>query len=546
MTLPQANPTLDKPAARIDLAGAGVLSPLLKGLGGSISIDIEDGEILDSVRIHDDYGFESTLSGSYSHIGSGRLRWQSNITLGTHTSSGSSGGNALRNFLEWTIRRKYVDPPSGKREVSDGDRAFFDTDRAYSHVETLSLSGAGDHSSIAWNPDTGELFALTSATQIHVYDRNGSLDRTINLTPVLFYDTRAICYMGNGRWAVLCEGAYVGLDSRLVTFYLDSDDTIPQNRIEYFDFPSIQQFPLGYGSEGLAYDPVTGKFYVSTEPIGANQGGLWEIDVETEDSDGYASQTLLFHWHDIFVAPGHVPLGAVVSDISFTRDLAGGIANNSIFVLLRDELGDPSARVVCQVDIATESFVSKESHGFVGRVEGLAFNPKSEELWIINATIPEILKMDHEGYEISQVFERQFWVKDLPSSGSIYIAGQEAQNGTAVVYLNEADINPYARDASTGIAILPNFSDEFFAQQEYVGNRYANTLRNIGGISTVELFIDGAKVLDERSIWDLAGYYWDNPGEGTHTVVARVRSAEGSGLYRDITGTVEFQKFAAS
>lgn len=144
-----------------------------------------------------------------------------------------------------------------------------------------------------------------------------------------------------------------------------------------------------------------------------------------------------------------------------------------------------------------------------------------------------------------EVFIRQFWVKDPPTEKGIYIANQEAQSGEAVVFINASDPNRYARDATFGINILPEFSDEFFLQHEYDGNRYAQTLRNWGGAATVEIFADGGTdpIIPEQDIADLAGYYWETPSYGLHTLTIRLRASEGSSHYVDLTAKVRFRQY---
>jgi hypothetical protein len=128
---------------------------------------------------------------------------------------------------------------------------------------------------------------------------------------------------------------------------------------------------------------------------------------------------------------------------------------------------------------------------------------------------------------------RQLWVKDLPAAGSLYIGNQEAQSANAQFAIASGE------PLSFGINILPAFADEFFSIHEYVGNRYANTLRNWGGALTAEVSIDGAPIISERYIGEIHGYYWDAPGSGIHPVLVRLRAAESSPYYVDIDGNIE-------
>jgi len=128
---------------------------------------------------------------------------------------------------------------------------------------------------------------------------------------------------------------------------------------------------------------------------------------------------------------------------------------------------------------------------------------------------------------------RQFYVKNLPAAGSLYIGNQEAQSANAQFSVASGD------PLTFGINILPAFADEFFAIHEYVGNRYANTLRNWGGAITAEITLDGSLIISERYIGDVHGYYMASPSSGTHPIKVRLRAAKASPYYVDIDGNIE-------
>lgn len=145
----------------------------------------------------------------------------------------------------------------------------------------------------------------------------------------------------------------------------------------------------------------------------------------------------------------------------------------------------------------------------------------------------------------TSTFKREFYVKDLPAKGSIYLAGQEAQIGEAFCFIEEGG-SGLSANASFSINILPVFSDEFFSQHEYYKNRYANTLRNWGGAATVEIFSGntlGDPIISEMDIKDLHGYYWENPGYGRKRLIVRLRSSVGSPNYVTFSGYIRFKQF---
>jgi hypothetical protein len=127
---------------------------------------------------------------------------------------------------------------------------------------------------------------------------------------------------------------------------------------------------------------------------------------------------------------------------------------------------------------------------------------------------------------------RQFWVRDLPGTGSLYIQNQEAQGSQAFYQITSGD------PLSFGINILPNFADEFFKLHEITANRWTNTLRPWGGAKTAEVFLGGGNIITEQYIGDVHGYYWPNPSPGTHTILVRVRAEQSSVNFVDISGTI--------
>lgn len=130
---------------------------------------------------------------------------------------------------------------------------------------------------------------------------------------------------------------------------------------------------------------------------------------------------------------------------------------------------------------------------------------------------------------------KQFWVQDLPASGSLYINNQEAQGGSATFNIG------VSTPITFGINIMPNFGDEFFLIGEHSGNRYANTFRTWGGAKTAEIFLDGNVIIQERDVGDVHGWYWPTPSVGEHDVIVRLRAVSGSMNTVDINGTISIE-----
>lgn len=140
---------------------------------------------------------------------------------------------------------------------------------------------------------------------------------------------------------------------------------------------------------------------------------------------------------------------------------------------------------------------------------------------------------------------RQFWVKDLPSTGNLYIDNQDAA-GEAITFVNVGDSQELARVITFSINILPNFEDEFFTQQEYVLNRYAQTRRAWGGAATAEVFLNSRLIIPEQEIEDIHGYFWDDPAFGAVPITVRLRAKLGSAHYVDLTGKVRARQIPCS
>lgn len=597
----QANPTLDKMAARLGLAGTGLFGPVLKGLGGTVKIDLDRGEVLDYVKIFSQgpNEFSNTLSGTFESLGESRRRWSCPIVFGVDTDYGVSGGRAIRNFLEWRIKRKVArnpsGPPAGEKAWSHEDttamRGLDDTalrkDRSWfgsrTYYQALADSVydplAPEVSGCTWRDDNSTLYFVSDNGAITVTDRDGNiLQSIIGLPGALgFYDTEAIAYLGSDRFAILDEGSFGSRPPRLILFHLKQGaDTVEARDIHIHTLSKVEEFAGGNGAEGLAYDPATGLFYVGTQPTADGEGGLWEVDILTKDTDDEPSQRLLYRWYDVVVATGHLGAGALLGDLYYSRDMGGGYANSSIFCHFRTpDAGGPSTqRKIIQLDIESGQVVGVLNHGLSGKWEAMTFDPDSQSIFFAREGGGQnFRRFDHDDFEETEIFRRQFFVKDVPLRGGIYLAGQEAQQGEAWVFMtqNEKDTarSPYIEDATFGINVLPTFNDEFFTQHEYRGNltrvvqrvwaagtlydvmgrrppnRYAQTLRNVGGVRTVEIFADGVfgdPVIPECEIEDLAGYYWENPSYGLHTITARVRADWGSPHYVDITGYVRFRQ----
>lgn len=140
------------------------------------------------------------------------------------------------------------------------------------------------------------------------------------------------------------------------------------------------------------------------------------------------------------------------------------------------------------------------------------------------------------------VASQQFYVAELPYKQCLYINNQEAQYATA--YLYKEDNPTYVRnnDISFSINILPHLSDEFFLQQWYDSNAWANTLRHYGGAQTAEVFLDGTQIIPETPIAKVYGYYWIDPTYGYHTIEVKLRAITDSSYSISIHGNIRVRQ----
>jgi len=541
-------------AARLGLSGAGFLGPVLKGLAATVEITVEFDEMLDSVKFVSERETEYDLlsAGTYTSLGSGRRLWSRDIVFGTDTDYGDSGGRAIKNTLQWTITKKYNPNPEGEPPDVDVDRDAFNTDRDYSRVYDAATGTATENQAcgMAWRDDVKYLYVLHNTRVIRVLDEDGDAVQADVPLPTTegFIDPESICYLGSDRFAVLDEGSSGVRNPRIILFHLLPDETeIGETKI--YELDRVDEFSGNLGAEGLAYDPVEEIFYVGTQSTHTQKGALWKVDLQNADTDGRPSQTFLFFWHDVLCSPGHVGVGAVLGDIYFSRSFINGQANNSVFCSFYEPATGTyeDRRMLVQVDIEDGTFISGFSHNISGWVCGMTMIDATEKILFCRLGLyTNYWRYEHTGNEESTVFEKQIWVKDIPLKWGLCLAGQEAQLGEAICFVNVGDVNPMARDSTFGINILPIFTDEFFRQHEYSGNRYAQTIRNWGGAATVEFWTDedlGTPSIAEMDIADLEGYLWEGPSWGLHEVYVRLRASTGSANYVDIPGYIRFKQF---
>jgi hypothetical protein len=130
---PQANPVLQKIAAKLNLSGSGPENPILSGLAATMTINLSDGETLDTLRIYSGDPDSPTFEQVFEVSTDGEPT-TNNVVFGTDTDTGAS---AVRNYIEWvtdrgkTTRQFYVQnlPSQGclyinNQEAQGGDAVF--------------------------------------------------------------------------------------------------------------------------------------------------------------------------------------------------------------------------------------------------------------------------------------------------------------------------------------------------------------------------------------------------------------------------------------
>jgi hypothetical protein len=117
--MPQRNPTNDKPASRLFLAGSSAESPCLAGLATSLRLVLGEDEQLHRWRVYSDSGFDQELTWEMAPDNEDEDAQQpiaiTTIVFGVQTDTGPT---SVRNFIEWqtsrgtTTRQVWVrDPP---------------------------------------------------------------------------------------------------------------------------------------------------------------------------------------------------------------------------------------------------------------------------------------------------------------------------------------------------------------------------------------------------------------------------------------------------
>ena len=140
------------------------------------------------------------------------------------------------------------------------------------------------------------------------------------------------------------------------------------------------------------------------------------------------------------------------------------------------------------------------------------------------------------------VASQQFFVKAPPTTKGIYVRNQDAQTSAAVTYKDAYSGIAMHDNVTFSINIMPYWTDEFFYQQWYVSNAWANTVRHYGGAKTAEVLLDGVQAVAEQNIEDVYGHYWTSPAYGDHTIVIRLRGSTGSSYYVDLSGTIQVRQ----
>jgi len=136
------------------------------------------------------------------------------------------------------------------------------------------------------------------------------------------------------------------------------------------------------------------------------------------------------------------------------------------------------------------------------------------------------------------------YVAEPPTANGIYVNGQNAQGDIA--YVSRASTyhakNVINKNVSLAINIMPYWTDEFFTQQWYVPNAYANTLRHWGGASTARVLLDDVEIIAETKIKWVHSCYLTAPAFGTRIIKVELRAAEGSSNVVTLTGTMVIRR----
>jgi hypothetical protein len=182
-----------------------------------------------------------------------------------------------------------------------------------------------------------------------------------------FNDSEDICYTGgshpDGDWAVINEQPY-GSSKLLLFDYAPGDTGTPDPIVEYDMSDITGENPgSGYGTEGVAYDPVRDKFYVNMQSMAI--GGLWEVDIEA----GPLTVRKMFDWSTI-TAQGYGDSTWLASSICHGRRIG---LPNSIFVLINNS-GFTANKII---EVTYDGTVLSSMDGPGNKAEGFCFYPSA-------------------------------------------------------------------------------------------------------------------------------------------------------------------------
>ena len=276
--------------------------------------------------------------------------------------------------------------------TSTGAIAWFQT---HNFVNTLTAATAlTEISGIAYDEANDEVLAVDDSD---LYRRINAIDGsdvgsqgTFNGTNQI--DTEGITHIANDRFAVLSEGLLGTRNAwiHIADIPVGDTDITQSDIIEEHELTSVTLFGSGFGAEGLAYDPASGKYYVAVQDTSENGGGLWEVD----PGNSWA-QTLLFRWWDTIINTSEVPASTQVGDLAWGGNFAGAPC---VFVLCKETTpADVNSRVVIQMDLAG-NVIDKFNHGLTDQAEGLDFSSSGRTMFVAkeHSTADDFFRFDDQ------------------------------------------------------------------------------------------------------------------------------------------------------
>jgi len=379
---------------------------LLSNQGSSFDLGMTDfgGDLLDQMGHGSELDINGDLWGTDRDIGifsfspfvpTSASTTRSSSVSTTKSTSASVTASSASSSVSTTRSSSVSTTKSTSASTTATDSPFFGTtDCVYTEIDSGDLSSGGtqhpESSGLCYAPDRDYIVSVSDDLFIREFERVG-------FTPVQsdvalgngMLDVEGICWIGDWftdfDYAILDEGASGGALTRIHLVPFAAGQTSTPTGVVTFSLPDIPRHTgtySGEGCEGLAYDPNKDLFYVSNQADTESDAGIWEVNLNVLNTDGFPTQRFLYDYTTAGIVNGAAP--SPPSPVAFSDLFHGaqmgsarpdGPFNRSLFLLTRDTTA--SRRLVIQLDTESGAIISVFTHAEAAQVEGVCFDTLS-------------------------------------------------------------------------------------------------------------------------------------------------------------------------